>query len=242
MAGRGLASACGAASGTMCGFAAAPIRRVRVGIVGLGMRGRGAARRLPFIPGVDVVAICDIREEQTAAISKWYGENGYAVPRVYGNGAESYKALCESDLDLVYICTPWALHTTMACYAMEHGKHAATEVPSAMTVEECWRCVETSERTRRHCMQLENCCYGEVELATLNLVRQGFYGELKYGECGYIHDLRRNITTLGTSGSYQGEWRMKWNAAHKGDMYATRGSWPRRCTSSSRRPQARRSS
>ena len=220
--------------GTMFGYADADLaariakgQKLRVGVVGLGMRGRGAARRLPFIPGLEVTAICDIREEQTTVISKWYADNGYPVPQVFGHSEESYKALCESDkVDLVYICTPWAWHTKMACYAMEHGKHAATEVPSAMTVEECWQCVETAERTRRHCMQLENCCYGEAELATLNLVRQGFYGELKYGECGYIHDLRLNITTPESGGSYQGEWRMKWNMAHKGDMYATHGLVP----------------
>ena len=219
--------------GTMFGYADADLaariakgQKLRIGLVGLGMRGRGAARRLPFIPGVEVVALCDIRREPLDLIKKWYGENGYAVPKEYF-GPEAYKALCEADnVDLVYNCTPWALHTPIACYAMEHGKHAAIEVPSAMLLEECWQCVETAERTRRHCMQLENCCYGGIELTTLNLVRQGFYGELKYGECAYMHDLRNNISQSEQEGSYQGSWRLKWNVAHKGNIYGTHGLVP----------------
>ena len=95
------------------------------------------------------------------------------------SGTEGWKTLAERpDIDLVYTCTPWRLHTPIAVYAMNHGKHAATEVPSAVTVDECWQLVETSEKTKKHCVMLENCCYDFFELLTLNMARNGLFGEL----------------------------------------------------------------
>ena len=212
-------------SGTMSGFAAPAIKEVRVGVAGLGMRGPGAVHRLASIPGVKVAALCDLFPERVEAQNAWLKANGYgaAVPYV---GAEAYKAMCESDLDLIYIVTPWKLHTPIALYAMEHGKHAAIEVPSAMYLEECWALVETSERTRRHCMQHENCCYGAVEMLTLNMARKGILGEIVHGEGAYIHDLRELNYLDPKAGGYQGYWRLKWNAEHFGNPYATHGLVP----------------
>ena len=211
--------------GGMTAFSVAPIDEVRVGVVGLGMRGPGAVHRLASIPGVRVAALCDLYPERVAAQQAWLRDNGKPEAREY-SGEEGYKALCESDLDLVYVVTPWALHTPVALYAMEHGKHAAIEVPSAMNMAECWALVETAERTGRHCMQLENCCYGEVEMLTLNLVRQGLLGELVHGEGAYIHDLRELNYLDPAKGGYQGYWRLKWNAAHFGNPYPTHGLLP----------------
>jgi len=212
-------------SGTMSGFAAPAIKEVRVGVAGLGMRGPGAVHRLASIPGVKVAALCDLFPERVEAQNAWLKANGYgaAVPYV---GAEAYKAMCESDLDLIYIVTPWKLHTPIALYAMEHGKHAAIEVPSAMYLDECWALVETSERTRRHCMQLENCCYGEIEMLSLNLARNGKFGEIVHAEGAYIHDLRELNYLDPQKGGYQGYWRLKWNAEHYGNPYATHGLVP----------------
>ena len=212
-------------TGTMSGFAAPALGRVRVGVVGLGMRGPGAVHRLAAIPGVTVVALCDLFPERVEAQNAWLKSEGYPEATAY-TGEEAYKALCESDLDLVYIVTPWKLHTPIALYAMEHGKHAAIEVPSAMYLDECWALVETSERTGRHCMQLENCCYGSVEMLTLNLVRKGILGELVHGEGAYIHDLRALNYLDPAAGGYQGYWRLKWNAEHYGNPYATHGLVP----------------
>jgi hypothetical protein len=125
------------------------------------------------------------------------------------------------------------LHVPIALYAMEHGKHVATEVPAAFTVEDCWKLVETSERTRRHCMQLENCCYGEIEMLTLNMARKGLLGDLLHAECAYIHDLREccyqdpdvKNPGYGVSG-YMDYWRLKWNLTHKGNQYPTHGLGP----------------
>lgn len=220
--------------GSMMGWADRPLEKLRVGVIGLGMRGPGALHILAMIPGVEVTALCDKHPERVEQQQKWLRENGHRpAPKTF-SGEEGYKRLCEDDeVDLVYSATPWQLHVPIALYAMEHGKHVATEVPSAFTVEECWQLVETSERTRRHCIQLENCCYGEIEMLTLNMARKGLFGELKHAECAYIHDLREccyqdpnvNKVGYGVSG-YMDYWRLKWNNVHKGNQYPTHGLGP----------------
>ena len=212
-------------NGGMSGFAAPALGKVRVGVAGLGMRGTGAVHRLANIPGVQVLALCDLYQERVSAMQKWLADNKKPKAAEYV-GEEAYKAMCESDLDLIYVVTPWALHTPIAVYAMNSGKHAAVEVPAAMTLDQCWECVETSERTGRNCMQLENCCYGEVEMLTLNLVRQGMLGEIVHGEGAYIHDLRSLNYLDPAKGGYQGYWRLKWNAEHFGNPYPTHGLLP----------------
>ena len=212
--------------GRMSGFAVAPLDRVRTGVIGLGMRGQGAVHRLSMIPGVEVVALCDLYADRVARQQKWLEAHGRPKAAHEFSGEEGWKAMCELDLDLVYVVTPWALHAQMGVYAMAHGKHVAIEVPSAMTLDECWALVETAERTGRHCMQLENCCYGEVEMLALNLVRNGKLGELVHGEGAYIHDLRDWNFRDPADGGYQGYWRLRWNRDHFGNPYPTHGLLP----------------
>jgi len=208
-------------------------RNLRIGLVGLGQRGADALHTLSLMPHVEVTAICDFYEERVALQKKWLRENGKRPPKYAFSGEEGWKALCECDVDLVYNATPWALHVPVALYAMEHGKAVATEVPAAFTVEDCWALVETSERTGLPCIQLENCCYGETELLTLQMVRAGLFGELKHAECAYVHDLRKwcydelvmDETAYGKTG-YFDHWRLKWNAVHKGNQYPTHGLMP----------------
>ncbi|MBR1870878.1 MAG: Gfo/Idh/MocA family oxidoreductase [Kiritimatiellae bacterium] len=210
---------------SMFGFAVAPIKKLRVGIVGLGQRGPGAVHRMASIPGNEVVALCDRHADRVKRQNAWLKENGHPEAREY-TGEEGWKDMCQSDLDLVYVVTPWHLHAKIGLYAMEHGKHTVIEVPSAMTVEECHALVETAERTQRHCMQLENCCYGEIEMLTLNLVRNGILGELKHVEGAYIHDLRDWCYMPPEKGGYDDYWRLHWNAKHVGDQYITHGLVP----------------
>ena len=205
---------------SMLGFAAEPIETVRVGIIGLGMRGKGFAKRLTIIEGAEVVALCDLSRKELQKTQKHIEAAGGKRADEYV-GADAWKELCQrEDIDLVYIVTPWALHTPMAVYAMEHGKHVAIEVPAAMTIEECWQLVDTSERTRKHCMMLENCIYDHFELTTLNMAQQGLFGEIIHGEGGYIHNLDEFWD------QYQGNWRLKYNQKHRGDVYATHGLGP----------------
>jgi predicted dehydrogenase len=128
----------------------------------------------------------------------------------------------EMDLDLVFTSTPWHWHAPVCIAAMETGKHAATEVPMAVTLDELWAMVETAERTRRHCVMMENCCYDRTEMMILNMVRQGLFGELLHAECGYLHDLRE----LKLTDFYEERWRIQDSIHRNGDLYPTHGLGP----------------
>ena len=170
----------------MSGYAAPKIDTVRIGIIGLGARGADTVALLPHIDGVAIKALCDLVPQKAEAAKKLLEPLGFH-PDTYSGKEESWKQLCDrDDIDLVYIITPWALHTPIAVYAMEHGKHVATEVPAAQTIDDCWQLVETSESTRKHCIMLENACYGLFELLTLNMARQGFL-EKSYTEKALIY-------------------------------------------------------
>ena len=215
-------------SGSMHGYHDGPIPELRVGLIGVS---RGwAAMDFLLIPHCRIVAVCDVTPERAERAAKHVREKSGRECAMY-TGAEDYKRVCErDDVDLVWNATPWQLHVPVALYAMEHGKHVVTEVPSAFTVEQCWSLVETSERTRRHCMQLENCCYGETEMLALNLVRQGLLGELVHGEGAYIHDLRKwnygDFNPNDGMNNYWDFWRLRWNANHAGNQYPTHGLGP----------------
>lgn len=197
-----------------------PLDTVRVGFIGLGMRGPSAVYRFTWIDGVQITALCDMEEDRVAASQKILAERAFPAAKSYV-GEDAWKKLCESDdVDLVYICTSWQTHVEMAVYAMEHGKHVAVEVPAAMSIKECWQLVDTSEKTRRHCMMLENCCYDFFEMTALNMAQHGLFGEIVYAEGGYIHNLDPYWT------NYYGNWRLAYNQAHRGDVYPTHGIGP----------------
>ena len=205
-------------------MAYAPIPRVRVGLLGTGNRGSGAVRRLVNVPGVDIVALCDSIPERVNRHLPFFREKGLKEPKVFTGSAEVWKKMCERDeVDVIYICTPWLAHTPMSVYAMRCGKHVGVEVPAAMTVDECWQLVETSERMKRHCMMLENCCYGRNELLALNLCRKGLLGELIHGEAAYIHEMCAGLFNAKYSG---GNWRGLYGIQHAGNSYPTHGLGP----------------
>lgn len=207
----------------MCGYAAPKIDTVRIAFIGLGNRGPSAVSRMSLIEGVEIVALCDKYKERLAKSQDILIKSGRPKAKEY-SGEEGWKALCDSnDIDLVYICTPWDLHTPMAVYAMNRGKHVALEVPAAKTIDECWELVETSEKTKKHCMMLENCCYDFFEQLTLNMARQGMFGELVHAEGAYIHNLLHMNFDKGT---YADMWRLKENASRNGNLYPTHGLGP----------------
>ena len=209
----------------MSGYAAPKISTVRIGIVGLGQRGPGAVDRLSKIEGVEIKALCDLIPDRVDKMKKKL-EGTAHNPEEYSGSAYAWKKMVDrQDLDLIYITTPWEWHTPMAVYTMEAGKHAAVEVPAAKTLEECWQLVETSERTKKHCMQLENCCYDFFELMTLNMKRDGFFGEIIHTEGAYIHDLLWLNFMKTSDGGYQDMWRLKENYRN-GNLYATHGLGP----------------
>jgi len=194
---------------------------VRVGFIGLGMRGPGAVSRFTHIPGTKVVALCDIRPERVEVAQNILKKAGLPEAAAYSGSEDAWKQLCErDDIDLVYIATDWKHHALMGVYAMEHGKHVAIEVPAAMTLDEIWALINTSEKTRKHCMQLENCVYDFFELTTLNMAQQGVFGDVLHVEGSYIHNLEEFWS------EYWNNWRMDYNRKNRGDVYATHGMGP----------------
>ena len=208
----------------MCGYAAPKIPIVRIGIIGLGQRGSEAVERLSYIDGVEIVALCDKYPDRVAKSQKTLEKMQRSKAKEY-SGEEGWKALCGSkDIDLVYTPTPWHLHTPIAIHAMNNGKHVATEVNAGLTIDDCWQLVETSEKTKKHCMMLDNCCYDFFELLTLNMAKQGLFGELIHAEGAYIHDLSKDW--LFNKNAYADMWRLKQNFQHNGNLYPTHGLGP----------------
>jgi predicted dehydrogenase len=204
-------------------FRVKPIDPVRVGFVGVG--GMGSAHVLNYlnIEGVQVKAICDIVPEKVVRSQKWVVAAGQPEPTGYSRGPHDFERMCATeDLDLVMTATPWEWHVPVCLSAMKNGKHAVTEVPAAMSLEDCWALVETAERTGKHCQMMENCCYDRIELMTLNLVRQGVLGEVLHAEAGYLHDLRE----VKFSKEGEGLWRRAWSQKLNGNLYPTHGLGP----------------
>jgi predicted dehydrogenase len=204
-------------------FRSKPLPVVRIGFVGVGGMGSAHVENFLRIDGVEVKAVCDVVPEKVERVQKWVVEAGQPKPEGYSAGARDFERLCAcGDLDLVFTATPWEWHVPVCLAAMKNGKHAATEVPAAMTIDDCWALVETAEKTGRHCQMMENCCYDRIELMTLNLVRRGQLGEILHAEAGYLHDLR------GVKFSKQGEglWRRAWSRRFNGNLYPTHGLGP----------------
>ena len=204
-------------------FKVPPIENVRVAYVGVGGMGSAHVRNLLKIEGCQITAVCDIVPERVERVQKWVQDAGFPKPTGYTRGDWDFQRLCETeDLDLVYTATPWEWHTPVCVAAMKNGKHAATEVNAAFSIEECWELVETAEKTQRHCVMMENCCYDRTEMKILNMVKQGLFGELLHGECGYLHDLR----ALKFSDGGEGLWRRQWSITHDANLYPTHGLGP----------------
>ncbi|MCR4878867.1 MAG: Gfo/Idh/MocA family oxidoreductase [Bacteroidales bacterium] len=200
---------------------APPLETVRVGFIGLGMRGPDAVERFSQIEGTDIKGLCDVEADRVEECQKLLEKLGRPRAVGYSGSTEAYKAMCDrDDIDLIYICTDWVHHVPLAVYAMEHGKHVAIEVPAAMTLDEIWLLINTSERTRRHCMMLENCVYDFFEIAVLNMAQQGLFGEVLHVEGSYLHNLDDFWP------EYWNNWRLDYNMKHRGDIYPTHGIGP----------------
>lgn len=203
---------------------------VRIGLVGLGMRGPGAVENFSLIPGVQVVALCDYEEKRAVKQNERLRKNGLAPAAVY-YGEKGYEVLCKRpDIDLVYIATDWEHHAIVAKCALENGKNVADEVPSAMNLQECWDLINLAEQKQLNCMILENCCYDWFEMRTLNMAQHGVFGEILRAQGAYIHNLDDfwDYYWKNPNGSDPDQlgWRLKYNKENRGDLYATHGLGP----------------
>lgn len=201
----------------------APMEKVRIGYVGVGGMGTSHVMNLLKIQGAEIVAVCDIVEERVKRAQDLVTAAGFPKPAGYSAGELDWKRVCQrEDIDLIYTATPWQWHVPICLESMKNGKHVATEVPAALTVEECWDLVETSEKTGRYCIMMENCNYDKAEMLILNMVKKGLFGEMMHAQCGYLHDLR------GVKHDMEGEgaWRRAFSRTMNGDLYPTHGLGP----------------
>ena len=200
-----------------------PMKTVRIGFVGVGGMGMSHVENLLKIKGAEIVAVCDIVESRVKEAQDKVEKAGFRRPEGFSKGENDWQRLCESkDIDLVYNATPWKWHVPISVAAIKNGKHAATEVPAAITLDECWELVETSEKYGRYCIMMENCNYDKVEMMILNMVKKGMFGELVHAECGYLHDLRAVKHDM----DGEGLWRRDYSMHHNGDLYPTHGLGP----------------
>ncbi len=204
-------------------FAAPPIETIRIGFVGVGLQGGSHVRNFLKLDGVEVVALCDIDEARLSEVSGWVTADGRPEPRLYGRTPTDFVRMCETEeLDLIFTATPWEWHVPVCVAAMENGKHAATEVPAAYTLEDCWKLVGTAERQQKHCVMMENCNYDRPEMMVFHMARLGVFGELLHAECGYLHDLR----AIKFEDAHEGLWR-RWHATQRNaNLYPTHGLGP----------------
>jgi predicted dehydrogenase len=203
-------------------FRAPAIPRVRIGYVGVGLQGSGHVSNLLKVEGCVISAVCDIVPEKVERIQKQVEAAGFPRPKGFSNGPHDFERLCQEDLDLVYTATPWEFHVPVCRAAMKNGKHAATEVPMAYRTEDLWELVETSEKLQKHCVMMENCCYGQTEMMILHMVRKGVFGELLHCEGGYLHDLR----AIKFENANEGLWRRAHAQQRNANLYPTHGLGP----------------
>lgn len=212
----------------MGGFSAPKLETVRAAFIGVGARGGTHAKFFAALAGTEVVGICDLYEDLVNEKTRWVKEAAGAnrhknIAQYWGSEDEWRTMLKEVKPDVVFIATNWANHAPMAIGAMENGAHAFVEVPMATTIQDMWDIVDTSERTQKHCMMLENVNYSRDELMFLNMCRKGLIGEILHGEAAYIHELRWQMEEQerGT-----GSWRTHHYANRNGNLYPTHGLGP----------------
>lgn len=213
--------------GTMFGFAADPISKVRVGIIGLGNRGNTLLEMFQYLVEngkAEVISLSDISEEKVTKAAEKLAVWQSKKPVLYHKSKTEWEKLAKrDDIDLVIIATPWDLHTPMAIYSMENGKHVGSEVPVASTIDDCWKIIETAERTQKHCIMMENCNYNEEELWVLNMIQEGVFGDITHTEGAYLHDLRALMLH---DTYYEGQWRLREHAERNGNFYTTHALGP----------------
>lgn len=212
---------------SVIGLKVLPIKQVKVGVIGLGNRGADHVELINALcpDKASITAICDIQQVKIdGALDIINKSNSGQKPAVYTGSTDAWKEMIKrDDIDLITIATPWEDHVPMALAAMQAGKHVATEVPAAYTLEDCWLLVDTAEETQRNCMMLENVCYGDEELWVLNMAQEGVFGTLTYGEAAYIHDLRE---LMFSNTYYFNKWRIRHHEVRDGNLYPTHGLGP----------------
>jgi predicted dehydrogenase len=213
--------------GNMIGFRSSPIDKVKVGLIGIGNRGKTLIQMFDWLierEKAEIVALCDLDQKNIDYALNYLAKKQKVIPKTFANGKNDWENLAKlEEVDMLLIATPWEWHTSMALFGMENGKHVASEVPISYTIEDCLKLVQTTERTKKHCIMIENCCYNKEELWIMNMIQEGVFGELTHAECAYNHDLR---ALLLHDTYYKNQWRMKHHTERNGNFYPTHGIGP----------------
>ncbi len=197
-------------------------RNPRIAFIGTGHRGTSLLKNL-LDANAQIVALCDLVQEHADHAASLVVAAGQPKPQLYTGGPYDFETMLAKDSsDLVIVATPWSWHAEMAIATMKHGKDVCIEVPGVITLDECWKIVKTSEETHKHCMMLENCCYGYNETLILRMIHDGKFGDLLYGEGAYLHDLRATLF----SETSEGLWRRAEHTMRDGNLYASHGLGP----------------
>jgi predicted dehydrogenase len=203
-------------------LARAATTSVRFAWIGTGNRGTSLLNMALRLDAVDVTAVCDLDAAKTARAVDRVQTVRNRKPVAVSGGADEYKRVLErNDVDAVVIATPMQDHARMAIDALDAGKHVISEVPAALTVDECWQLVRAARRSRARYLFAENVCYYQSNMAVLNMVKQGLFGELTYAECGYVHDTRYLQFTADGQLTWRGE-----RLNYPGNRYPTHAIGP----------------
>lgn len=213
--------------------------RVKIGLIGTGLRGQEHLDLLLRRDDVDLVAICDVDDRMLSTAKEIIGKSGKKMPQIFTGDNYAWKRLLETKgLDAVITATPWEWHKPIVMGALEAGlKYVATEVVLGITLEDHWDVVKAAEKNSAHVMMLENVCYRRDVMAILNMVRQGLFGELIHLQAGYQHDLREvkfndgvhpygHGVEFGDKGFSEAKWRTNHSVHRNGDLYPTHGIGP----------------
>jgi len=212
--------------------------KVRLGFIGVGLRGQNHVEQALYRQDTEVIAICDVQQTMIDRTLELFKKMDKLKPQVIMDGPYGYRKLLENkDIDAVIIATPWEWHTIQCLDAMKAKKYVGCEVITGMTVDECWQLVHTSESTGMPLMMMENVCYRRDVMAVLNMVRQNVFGEMVHLQGGYQHDLRevkfndgKNAygggVEFGGKGFSEAQWRTQHSVNRNGDLYPTHGIGP----------------
>ncbi|WP_299886673.1 Gfo/Idh/MocA family oxidoreductase [uncultured Lacinutrix sp.] len=215
------------ASGTAVNLKCKPISKVRVGMIGMGNRGSVLIQMFEYLiknNHAEIIGLSDLSEKKLQKNNDYLKTIQKNDASLYFGHKDEWKKLANrDDIDLLIIATPWEYHTEMSIYGMEHGKHVACEQPMAMTLKDCWKLIEVAERTKKHCMYMENCCFNGEELWVLNMINQGVFGDLNHAEGAYIHDLRKHMMD---ETYYEDQWRIKHHQTKNENLYTGHGLGP----------------
>ena len=166
---------------------ASAAKPVRLGFVGIGGRGSYHLDAALGMEGVEVPALCEIQQDRFERAKGWVEQSGRPTPKLYGRGDRDFERLCaEEELDCVICATPWRWHAPVCLAANRNGKHAVSEVPILLTVDEAWSLVETFEKTGKwSTLGLEQVLLevgNGMYLTLLNMIRQGVLGDVLHAK------------------------------------------------------------